>query len=146
MIKKFEQFTKNVKSSLNENKYPYDATQDYLTNFNLLIGECSKDNIERLMEYDGIFKLKMPQTFYFYMTDRGNYGDVSFENISPKKIVSFELDDDVDFAEDLFGENICYHLDDNFIVAITDDGERIPIDYWTCPAETIIEINMTLDR
>lgn len=142
MIKKFEQFTKNVKS-LNEG-YAYNP--DYLTEFNELMSECANDNFGLLTKKGGFFKLKTPQTFYFYICEHGKYGDMGFGDISPKKIVSFELVEDYDelnSIEDLLGEKLMYS-DDECIVAITDSGERIPVDYWTCPAETTLLINMTL--
>ena len=142
MIEKFEQFTKSVKS-LNEG---YSHNPDYVTEFNELMAEIARDNIGYLTFYGGFFKLKKPETFYFYICEHGKYGDMSFEDILPKKIVSFELvedHDELDSIEDLLGEQLM-DSDTECIVAITDSGERIPVNYWTCPAETTLQINMTL--
>ena len=65
MIEKFEQFTKSVKS-LNEG---YSHNPDYVTEFNELMAEIARDNIGYLTFYGGFFKLKKPETFYFYICE-----------------------------------------------------------------------------
>jgi len=143
MIKNFEEFLGKNGKSLNEKKYStYDY--DYQEMIMEIIADCASDNIKLVKEMGGEFKPKREQKHAFYTARNGEYDARDMESIKYKRILSFEIDDDIEFAENLFGENIMYVENGNFLVAITDDGERIPVDFWSCPDGTIVSINACL--
>lgn len=146
MIKKFDEFLGKGCKSLNEKVYSTEDGYDYLELTSQLMVDCARNSIELLKELGGKFEIKnnRDREFYFYKQPHGNYGDVDMSKLIFIKIVSFEIDNDLEYAEDLFGESMMYEDNGEFIVAITDDGERIPVDYWTCPYETTIFINRML--
>ena len=146
MIKKFDEFLGKRCKSLNEKVYSTEDGYDYLELASQLMVDCGRDSIELLRELGGKFEMKnnRGREMCFYKQPHGRYGDVDMSKIVFKNIVSFEIDDDLEYAEDLFGESMLHEDNGEFIVAITDDGERIPVDYWTCPYETTISINSIL--
>jgi hypothetical protein len=145
MIKKFDEFLGKGCKSLNEKVYSTNE-YDYVELTSQLMSDCAHNNIEIVKELGGKFEIKnnSNRKFCFYKQSHGKYGDVDMSKIVFENIVSFEIDDDLEYAEDLFGESMLYDDDGEFLVAITDDGERIPIDYWTCPYETTLSINTLL--
>ena len=134
MIKNFEQFTKlNERQMFNTNDYTYLDLHS-----NLCI-ECAMSHINTLIENDGEIKLKRPKDMVFFR----EY-DNDHSNVFTKKIVAFELgtQEDLDIFNDICHEEMLYITDDGeFVVAISNDGNRIPVDYWTCSSDFLFEID-----
>ena len=146
MIKKFEQFVKKPVKPLRENKhFSYDQ-YDYTPKIMDLVSDCVRDTIE-LIEYKGNGRVELKDLrdkFYFYKEAHGQHGNRDMESGEYKEVVAIEIDDDLDYAEEYTGENFMYDHNGDFLVAVTDDGERIPVDFFTCPTDTLIGINMAV--
>lgn len=138
MIKKFEDFLGKGHKPLNENRYSSDE-DTYLEIIVQIKIDCMRETIHFVNEQGG--RIETKNKFSFYTPKNGKYGDMNDETLKYKQVLSFEIDDDVEFVEDLFdGEEMMYEYNGEFLVAITDDGERIPVDFWTCPTDTIVSI------
>ena len=142
----FEEFVKKTAKPLRENKHfsydDYDYTQKLID----LASDCVRDTID-LIEYKGNGRVELKDwldKFYFYKEDAGHHGNRGMKSGEYKELVAIEIDDDINYAEKFTGERFMYHYDGDFLVAVTDDGERIPVDFFTCPTDTLIGINMAV--
>ena len=139
MIKKFEQFTKlNERQMFNTHDYTY---LDLHVN---LCRECAMSHIDSLIQKGGKIKLNRPTDMVFFR----EY-DNDHTNVFVKKIVAFELgtQEDLDIFNDICLEDMLYITDDGeFVVAISEDGDRIPVDYWTCLSDFLFEVDSDFDR
>ena len=146
MIKNFEEFVKKPVKPLRENKhFSYDQ-YDYLHKIMDLVSDCVRDTIE-LIKYKGNGRVELKDWIdksYFYKEEPGKHGNVNMKTGVYKQLVAIEIDDDLDYAEEYTGEDFMYHHEEEFLVAVTDEGERIPVDYFTCPIDTLIGINMAV--
>ena len=144
MIKKFEQFVKKPVKPLRENKHFSYEKYDYTDKIMALVTECVGDTIE-LIKYTGNNRVELKHgidSSYFYKEEHGSHGTRDFKTGKYYQLEAIEIDDDLDYAEKFTGESFVYEYDGEFLVAVTHDGERIPVDFFTCPIETLIGINM----
>ena len=134
MIKKFEQFTKvNERQMFNTREYTYLELHNYLSR------ECAMSHIDSLIKKGGEIKLDRPIDMVFFREYDGDY-----TNVFKQKIVAFELgtQEDMDIFYDICREKMFYINDDyEFVVAVSEDGNRIPVDFWTCSSDFIFEID-----
>jgi hypothetical protein len=139
MIKKFEQFTK-----LNERQMFNTREHTYLEIHVDLCQECAMSHIDSLIQKGGKIKLDRPMDMVFFREYDNDYS-----NVITKKIVAFELgtQEDLDIFSDICLEHMLYITDnDEFVVAIAEDGDRIPVDYWTCSSDFLFEIDSEFDK
>ena len=145
MIQKFEEFNK---LAINEKRYPND-THDYFETLSILTMDCAIANIEFVEEHGGRIEFKTPiQTRFYYGNARydSNIIQLKRENIvalivsddKMRAIKDLELEDMSDFIE-------CTE-DNEYLIAITDKDEEIIVySNYTCPPQTVFDINSELE-
>lgn len=139
MIKNFEQFTKiNERQMFNTLEYTY---LELHTN---LCQECAMSHIDSLIQKGGKIKLDRPKDVTFFRKYDNNYS-----NVFTEKIVAFELgtQEDLNIFNNICRDEMLYITDGGeFVVAITEDGNRIPVDYWTCSSDFLFEIDSDFNK
>ena len=111
---------------------------NYMEQYVSLVQECAAYNVKVVKENDGRVELKRPMKFIFFSKYNRD-----FVNIINDTVVAFELgnQDDADVFADNCNEKMIYtDGEGDFLVAISNSGDRWVVDHWTCPDDFIFEI------